>query len=488
MVGGGVIGTACALELALLGASVTLLEKDELAAGASGRNLGYLDTSKDPVLAPLSRRSLERYLEVANDPPVPVFLDREPLGTLAVTIDENEIAELRAWAAAASEVGVRVEHVDEARELEPELTPGILEAYRLDEGHRVDPLALTVCLAALARQYGATVSHHRPVRRLLERGERVTGVLTDDEVLEADEVVVAAGPWSAALLRPLGITLPVAEARGWLVHAAPDARPAVRRPVRGDRARLRGRDPRRGEGGAARGVGARAGAAVRSGAVRPAAVRLSSSPREAPVALEDLELRSIGSACSTLRSRPTVVVAVNSAFTTASSTASIVARNRSLNAAGRSEAEPSSNARTSSVPSRVSSGIRFAVENAIISSPEPLCAVEPVRASPSSARTARRRTWCGSIGASVATTQMHEPSECSSGMRSAISAPTGTPSIRRFSRSPKFVRTSAPTVYPAEITLDAVPMPPLKSMHCIPVPAPTHPSATSPFTAESSAS
>ena len=60
VVGGGIIGTACAFELADRGASVTLLEKDELAAGASGRNLGYLDTSKDPVLAPLARRSLER--------------------------------------------------------------------------------------------------------------------------------------------------------------------------------------------------------------------------------------------------------------------------------------------------------------------------------------------------------------------------------------------------------------------------------------------
>ena len=71
VVGGGIIGTACAFELADRGASVTLLEKDELAAGASGRNLGYLDTSKDPVLAPLARRSLERYAEISADPPTP---------------------------------------------------------------------------------------------------------------------------------------------------------------------------------------------------------------------------------------------------------------------------------------------------------------------------------------------------------------------------------------------------------------------------------
>ncbi|HJS26771.1 MAG TPA: FAD-binding oxidoreductase [Actinomycetota bacterium] len=241
VVGGGIIGTACAFELARAGASVTLLEKDELAAGASGRNLGYLDTSKDPVLAPLARASLDRYLELGTDPPSPFFLDRAPIGTLAITIDEDEVEELEAWAAAAAAVGVPVERVGASvRELEPELSPDVVDAYLLHEGHRVDPLALTVSYGALARSEGATIRHHAPARRLVERGDRVVGVTTDDGVLEADVVVLAAGPWSSALARPLGIRLPVASARGWLVHAAPE-RPLFRHWVQsGARRLLRG--------------------------------------------------------------------------------------------------------------------------------------------------------------------------------------------------------------------------------------------------------
>ena len=244
VVGGGIIGAACAFELADRGASVTLLEKDELAAGASGRNLGYLDTSKDPVLAPLARRSLERYAEISADPPTPFFLDDEPIGTLAVTIDEDELDDLRGWAASAEAVGVRVERVDDrVRELEPELSPDVLEAYLLHEGHRVDPLALTVCLGALARNAGATIRHHTPARRLVARGDRVTGVLTDDGVLGADAVVLAAGPWSPAIARPLGVALPIAAARGWLVHAAPE-RPLFRHWIQsGARRLLAGREP-----------------------------------------------------------------------------------------------------------------------------------------------------------------------------------------------------------------------------------------------------
>jgi sarcosine oxidase subunit beta len=244
VVGGGIIGAACAFELAERGAAVTLLEKDELAAGASGRNLGYLDTSKDPVLAPLARRSLERYAEISADPPTPFFLDDEPIGTLAVTIDEDELDDLRSWAASAEAVGVRVERVDDRlRELEPELTPDVLEAYLLYEGHRVDPLALTVCLGALARNAGATIRHHTPARRLVARGDRVTGVVTDDGIVGADTVVLAAGPWSPAIARPLGVSLPIAAARGWLVHAAPE-RPLFRHWIQsGARRLMAGREP-----------------------------------------------------------------------------------------------------------------------------------------------------------------------------------------------------------------------------------------------------
>jgi glycine/D-amino acid oxidase-like deaminating enzyme len=239
VVGGGIVGTTCAYELARRGATVTLLERDELAAGASGRNLGYLDTSKDPVLAPIARRSLERYREVAAESPTPFFLDSDPIGTLAVTLDEDEVDDLRAWAEAAEAVGVGVERVEgvELPELEPELAPEVLEAYLLDEGHRVDPAALTVAFASLASANGARIRHHLPARRLLERSGRITGVVTDDGVVEADVVVLAAGPWSTAIVRPLGIALRVAGARGWLVHAAPQ-RPLVHRWIQSGARRL----------------------------------------------------------------------------------------------------------------------------------------------------------------------------------------------------------------------------------------------------------
>ena len=53
VVGGGVIGAACAMALARDGAAVTLIERSELAAGASGRNHGLVLSPTDPGLVPM---------------------------------------------------------------------------------------------------------------------------------------------------------------------------------------------------------------------------------------------------------------------------------------------------------------------------------------------------------------------------------------------------------------------------------------------------
>jgi D-amino-acid dehydrogenase len=54
--------------------------------------------------------------------------------------------------------------------------------------------------------------------RLVTSLSRVTGVEIDGEVIGAHAVVVAAGAWTAALCKPLGIDVPVAPQRGQIAH------------------------------------------------------------------------------------------------------------------------------------------------------------------------------------------------------------------------------------------------------------------------------
>lgn len=223
VVGGGIIGAACAFELADRGASVTLLEREELAAGASGRNNGLWVTPPDPALLPMARLSLDRYLEIAEQAPVPFRLDRDPLGLVAAALDEAELAMGDAFHEPYRRAGVRVERLEPAdvRELEPAVSDQALAGWFVDHGHRLAPGALTVALALMAGERGATVRHHLPARALLAEGDRIVGVATDDGIVEGDEVIVAAGPWSSSLLDPVGAALPLTGARGWIVRLAP---------------------------------------------------------------------------------------------------------------------------------------------------------------------------------------------------------------------------------------------------------------------------
>ena len=224
VVGGGAIGCACAAELAARGASVTLLERHELAAGASGRNHGLLLSPLDPALVPMAQASAENYEELAKNSPLPFRMDREPVGFLLVASDDDaERASGKEEAEAAAACGVPVLAVDagEIHRLEPGLASDLVEGWLLEDARRLDPAALTVALALRARRDGAEVRTATVVRSLITDGDAVRGVVTDEGMLEGDVVVVAAGPWTPSLLRTVGVRLPITGGRGWLVHLAP---------------------------------------------------------------------------------------------------------------------------------------------------------------------------------------------------------------------------------------------------------------------------
>jgi glycine/D-amino acid oxidase-like deaminating enzyme len=233
VIGGGIIGAACADELTRRGASVTLVERDELASGASGRNHGLWVPPEDPALHPIASRSLVHYLEIADETSLPIRIDARPIGTVLVAVDEEAIATAEVTIAAISAGGFAVSELDDIAlgEEEPELARDLAGAWFVDAGHRLDPAALTVALALFASSRGAAIRHHLSARALMTEGDRVTGVVTDEGQIEADEVVVAAGPWSPRLLEPLGIRLPVLGVRGWLVRVDP-GEPLVRHLVR----------------------------------------------------------------------------------------------------------------------------------------------------------------------------------------------------------------------------------------------------------------
>ncbi len=85
-------------------------------------------------------------------------------------------------------------------------------AYEPDSGY-ADPVLTTKSLARRAVELGATICEGVRVEALLVLRGRVRGLRTNAGDIDADSVVLAAGPWTVALLRAAGIELDVRPVR-----------------------------------------------------------------------------------------------------------------------------------------------------------------------------------------------------------------------------------------------------------------------------------
>ena len=88
----------------------------------------------------------------------------------------------------------------------------------------MEPLSAASALLTAARKMGVSLQVNTPVISLLRTDDRITGVRTSNATLEADEVVIAAGIGSAALLGSLGLQYTVQAPAGLLVHSRPTKR------------------------------------------------------------------------------------------------------------------------------------------------------------------------------------------------------------------------------------------------------------------------
>jgi glycine/D-amino acid oxidase-like deaminating enzyme len=220
VLGGGIVGTAAALELARGGASVALVEATAIGAGASGRNSGAVQHPFDAVLAPLHRATVERYRRLTVEAPDAFAFPDVPVGLLLVA-QESDLFALEAEQAAvegiAPELQAQLLTPADVTRLEPSVARNVA-AIRLETGYPVPPAAAVRALAELAERQGVRM-HIGEVAALEWRDGRAVGVrLAGGRLQAAGSVLVAAGPWSPAIVDPSGGWRPIE--RTWGVTVA----------------------------------------------------------------------------------------------------------------------------------------------------------------------------------------------------------------------------------------------------------------------------
>jgi D-amino-acid dehydrogenase len=221
VVGGGIVGASAAAFLADGGARVTIVERQGLASGASGANSGVVQHPFDPILAALYRETVDLYRELsALD--LGFRLGDDPVGLLYASNDEQAVRGVDlALAEGFPELSRDVVNGTSLQRLEPALAPG-LWACRVGIGYPVQPGASTYAYATLAERRGVTIRQGRAAN-LHVRGDTAAGVIVDGRPLTADAVLVAAGPWSSAVIDPTGAWRPIRER--WASSSSSSCRP-----------------------------------------------------------------------------------------------------------------------------------------------------------------------------------------------------------------------------------------------------------------------
>jgi glycine/D-amino acid oxidase-like deaminating enzyme len=219
VVGGGIVGCSAAYFLAREGVRVTLLEAEEVAYGASGRNPGFvwLHLRNPGFATEISKGSRRLYDDFAAE--LDDFEFRAGGGMVFfLTPEQGQV--LHEYVEFREGSGLEHEIIDgaEVRKLVPPIREDVLGASFCPLDAHINTPMLVRALAAGARAHGAEIREHSPALELLDGG-----VQTPNAVVEADAVIVAAGVWSPGLVAPLGIDLPVGAERLQVVATEPIA-------------------------------------------------------------------------------------------------------------------------------------------------------------------------------------------------------------------------------------------------------------------------
>jgi glycine/D-amino acid oxidase-like deaminating enzyme len=199
VVGGGALGLSTALHCALLGRSVTLVERDTLGSQASGRAAGlFKSVQADELRTALARRSIDKVCTFADwtgvELPVvrsgSVLVARRPAHQAMLAA---EVAASRGWGVQLQEVG-HSELTDRASFLVPSGQPSAVwcpEDVYVDE-----PVSLVAAYGAACARAGVEVLRDEEVVEVTVGADgAVDGVVTSRRRLLAPVVVDAAGAW-----------------------------------------------------------------------------------------------------------------------------------------------------------------------------------------------------------------------------------------------------------------------------------------------------
>lgn len=222
IVGGGATGAGVARDCALRGIRALLLERSDIATGATGRNHGLLhsgaryavtdrESAKECIRENMILRRIASHCVDETD-------------GLFISLPEDGLEFQSKFVEACHAAGIRADVIDpkEALLLEPSANPAMIGAVRVPDGS-IDPFRLTAANIIDAKAHGAEVLTYHEVLDLIREQNRIVGVKALDRKTgekteyRAQIVVNAGGIWGHGIAKMAGVTVNMLPAKGALL-------------------------------------------------------------------------------------------------------------------------------------------------------------------------------------------------------------------------------------------------------------------------------
>ena len=224
IIGGGIIGSSVAWQLARRKKKVLVIERKDVCSGSAGATDGVVGyhTKKPGLQLDLAVQSIEMFRTLNRDLETNVEYGLEAGGMQPVE-DKDQWDMLASMAAEQRRSGVDIRMItaEEACSIEPNLNPDIYGALWSPTGGKVNPLAMTFGFARAAKRLGAVYLTETEVTHILTEGGRAVGVNTSAGDFRADCIVDAAGAWAGKVAALAGIDLPIRPRKGQLLITEP---------------------------------------------------------------------------------------------------------------------------------------------------------------------------------------------------------------------------------------------------------------------------
>jgi D-amino-acid dehydrogenase len=278
VVGGGIIGTACAYYLSKAGWQVTLIDRGKHGSGCSHANCGFISPSHVlPLAAPGAAGHALRSM-LRNDSPLyirprfdrslwswlwrfarrcnahdmiesargiqpllassralydellreePIECEWEARGMLFVCLHAAEMEHYAATNRLLTDsfnLSAKRLDGDALCKLEPALKPGLAGGWFYETDAHLRPDRLLSSWRRVLEARGVAICEDQEVIAFARADGKVHGVTTTREVLPAVAVVVATGAWTPLLDRELGCSIPIQPGKGYSITMSRPAR------------------------------------------------------------------------------------------------------------------------------------------------------------------------------------------------------------------------------------------------------------------------